>query len=291
MSDFILTCGSTADLGEECAKRRNIGVLPFRFRIGEEDYLDDFGKSISYKDFYEAVSKGAKVKTSQITSGEYIEFFEPYFQKGTDVIHITLSSGLSGTYNSCLMAKSELEAKYPERKLYVIDSLCGSMGYGMLVDIAADYRDEGYCAEEIVKLTEARRSKIKALYFSPDLSAFIRGGRLSPAAGFIGTLLKIVPLLGVTGDGKLAVKKKLIGKKRAIAELVSEMVSSAADGKNYGGRCCVCHAENLVDAQTVVTEIEKAFSKLKGKCEISEIGATMGCHCGKETIAVFYEGE
>lgn len=291
MSEFVLTCGSTADLGEGHVKRRNIEVLPFRFRIGEEDYLDDFGKSISYKDFYEAVSKGAKVKTSQITAGEYTEFFEPYFQKGIDVIHITLSSGLSGTYNSCLMAKGELEAKYPERKLYVIDSLCGSMGYGMLVDIAADYRDEGRRAEETVKLTEARRSKIKALYFAPDLSAFIRGGRLSPAAGFIGTLLKIVPLLGVTAEGKLVVKKKLIGKKRAIAELVSEMTSTAESGKNYGGRCCVCHAESLADAHTVVTEIEKTFPNLKDKCEISEIGATMGCHCGAGTIAVFYEGE
>ena len=208
MNDFIVSCGSTADLSEETAKKRNIAVLPFCFRIGETDYADDFGKSISNEEFYKLTSGGAKVKTSQISSGRYVEFFEPFLKDGKDVLHVTLSSGLSGTYESCLSAKKELEAKYPERKVYVIDSLCGSMGYGMLVLSAADYRDEGRSAAEIAALLEEDRKKVKAFYFTPDLSAFIRGGRLSPAAGFIGSLLKIVPLLGVTEDGRKVADKK-----------------------------------------------------------------------------------
>lgn len=158
--------------------------MPFCFRIGETDYADDFGKSISNEEFYKLTSGGAKVKTSQISSGRYVEFFEPFLKDGKDVLHVTLSSGLSGTYESCLSAKKELEAKYPERKVYVIDSLCGSMGYGMLVLSAADYRDEGRSAAEIAALLEEDRKKVKAFYFTPDLSAFIRGGRLSPRGGF-----------------------------------------------------------------------------------------------------------
>lgn len=289
MNDFIVSCGSTADLSEETAKKRNIAVLPFCFRIGETDYVDDFGKSISNEEFYKLTSGGAKVKTSQISSGRYVEFFEPFLKDGKDVLHVTLSSGLSGTYESCLSAKKELEAKYPERKVYVIDSLCGSMGYGMLVLSAADYRDEGRSAAEIAALLEEDRKKVKAFYFTPDLSAFIRGGRLSPAAGFIGSLLKIVPLLGVTEDGKLFVKKKLIGKKRAISELIAEMKDNAANGTNYDGPCYVCHAACEDDAKSVVTEIEKVFPSLKGKCVISEIGPTMGAHCGASTVAVFFE--
>ena len=291
MNKYAITCGSTADFTKERARERDIAVLPFRFRIDEEDYIDDFGKSISNKDFYDRLSGGANVKTSSVNVGEYIEFFEPYLKDGIDVIHITLSSGLSGSYDYCLSAKKELEGKYPERKIYVIDSLCGSAGYGMLVEDAADLRDHGKSAAEITEIIEDRKLGIRALYFTSDLTAFIKGGRLSAAAGFIGSVLKIVPLLGVTKEGKLEVKKKLIGKRRAIAELVSEMAKDTLNGSDYGGRCIVGNADCEEDAATVVSEIEKAFPKLQGKCVVSEIGPVMGCHCGKGTVAVFFEGK
>ncbi len=291
MNKFAVTCGSTADLTEEYASKREIAVLPFGFRIGEEDYIDDFGKSISNKDFYDKLSKGANVKTSSVNIGEYVGFFEPYLKNGIDVIHITLSSGLSGSYDYCLSAKKELEEKYPERKIYVIDSLCGSMGYGMLVEDAADLRDMGKSAAETAEIIENKRLNIRALYFTSDLTAFIKGGRLSAAAGFIGNILKIVPLLGVTKEGKLEVKKKLIGKRRAIAELISEMAKDTLSGSDYDGRCYVGNADCTGDAAAVVTEIEKTFPKLKGKCVVTEIGPVMGCHCGKGTIAVFFEGK
>ena len=289
MKNFVLTCGSTADLGAKYAKERDIAVLPFKFMLGDIDYLDN-GAEISNTKVYEILSKGVVGKTSQITSTEYEEFFTPYLEKGLDVIHVTLSSGLSGTYESCLAAKKNLEEKFPERKVYVIDSLSGSMGQGMVVSAAADLRDQGLSAEEIVSEVEKQKLNFNALYFTPDLSTFIRGGRLSAAAGFVGTILKIVPLLAVDASGKLIVKKKLIGKRRATAELVSEMVKTADDGKNYSGECFVCHANALEDAKITVSEIEKAMPALAGKIKISEIGATMGCHCGAGTIAVFYNG-
>ena len=152
MENFVLTCGSTADLGVQYAKDRNIEVLPFKFMLGDIDYLDN-GAEISNTKVYEILSKGVVGKTSQITSTEYEEFFKPYLEQGLDVIHVTLSSGLSGTYESCLTAKKNLEEKFPERKVYVIDSLSGSMGQGMVVTAAADGAVAAHMAEDYLTQT------------------------------------------------------------------------------------------------------------------------------------------
>lgn len=289
MSNYVLGCGSTVDLNEQHLKERNVDVLPFHFRLGEKDYDDDFGKSIAYKDLYAEMAKGTPAKTSQTTAAEYEEKFAPILEKGLDVVHVTLSSGISGSYGSCLIAKKTLEEKFPGRKVYVIDSLCASSGYGMLIDLAADYRDEGHSAAELADYIEKTKLRIHHLFYSMDLSAYVRGGRVSQAAGIIGSLLRICPLLYVSPEGKLLIKKKLIGKKRAISELIAEMKDNAANGTNYDGPCYVCHAACEDDAKSVVTEIEKVFPSLKGKCVISEIGPTMGAHCGASTVAVFFE--
>lgn len=290
MSDYILGCGSTVDLNESHLKERNIEVLPFHFRLGEKDYDDDFGKSLAYKTLYAEMAKGVPAKTSQTTAGEYEEAFTPFLEKGLDVVHVTLSSGISGSYESCLIAKKNLEEKFPGRKVYVVDSLCASSGYGMLMDLAADYRDEGKTAAELAEYLEKVKHKIHHLFYSMDLSAYVRGGRVSAAAGILGSLLKICPLLHVSPEGKLVIKKKLIGKRRAVAELISEMLKNADDGENYDGPCYLCNSECIEDANYTAKEVEKAFPKLKGKCKIFDIGATIGCHTGTGTVAVFFLG-
>ena len=183
MSNYVLGCGSTVDLNEQHLKERNVDVLPFHFRLGEKDYDDDFGKSIAYKDLYAEMAKGTPAKTSQTTAAEYEEKFAPVLEKGLDVVHVTLSSGISGSYGSCLIAKKTLEEKFPGRKVYVIDSLCASSGYGMLIDLAADYRDEGHSAAELADYIEKTKLRIHHLFYSMDLSAYVRGGRVSQAAG------------------------------------------------------------------------------------------------------------
>ena len=290
MSDYILGCGSTVDLNESHLKERDIEVLPFHFRLGEKDYDDDFGKSLAYKTLYAEMAKGVPAKTSQTTAGEYEEAFTPFLEKGLDVVHVTLSSGISGSYESCLIAKKNLEEKFPGRKVYVVDSLCASSGYGMLMDLAADYRDEGKTAAELAEYLEKVKYKIHHLFYSMDLSAYVRGGRVSAAAGILGSLLKICPLLHVSPEGKLVIKKKLIGKRRAVAELISEMLKNADDGENYDGPCYLCNSECIEDANYTAKEVEKAFPKLKGKCKIFDIGATIGCHTGTGTVAVFFLG-
>lgn len=291
MTNYVLICGSTVDLKEEHLKERNIEVLPFHFRVGEKDYDDDFGKSLAYKDLYAEMAKGTAVKTTQTTSNEYEEFFTPFLEKGLDIVNVTLSSGITGSYQSCLLAKKNLEEKYPDRKIYVVDSLCASSGYGMLMDMAADYRDEGHTAEEVANYIDENKLRIHHLFFSMDLTAYVKGGRISATAGLIGSILKICPLMYVNEEGKLIVKKKLIGKKRAMAELISEMLKNADDGEKYDNRCYLCHSECIDDANALVGEIEKNFPSLKGKCKIYDIGATIGCHSGKGTAAVFFLGK
>ncbi len=290
-NNYVLSCSSTTDLSAEKLRSRNLHYMTFKFRVDDVDYADDFGASLPFKDLYAKMGDGAKVSTTQITAQEYVDEFEPILKEGKDIVHITLSSGISGTYQSALSAKKELEEKYPERKVYIIDSLAASSGYGMLSLKAADYRDQGHTAEELVEYVENLKLKIHHVFFSTDLSAYIRGGRISAASGLIGTLLRICPLMYVNKEGKLIVKKKLIGKKRAEIELMKEMLANVQDGTDYDGECFLCHSECRDDAEYLVGEIEKTFPALKGKCEIYDIGATIGCHSGPGTAAVFFIGK
>ena len=134
MNAFILSCCSTADLSEQHFVSRNIHYICFHFSINGMSYLDDLGKSIPFDQFYQAMAGGAETKTSQINVEEYVQYFTPFLEAGQDVLHISLSSGLSGTYNSACIARDMLKEKYPQRKIYVVDSLGASSGYGLLMD-------------------------------------------------------------------------------------------------------------------------------------------------------------
>ncbi len=291
MNEFILSCGSTVDLNPEHLKKRNLHVMNFRFMVDNIEYVDDFGKTLSYEELYSAMDAGKKTVTSQINSTEYVQAYEEFLKQGKDVVSVVLSSGITGTYHAALMAKKGLEEKYPQNKLYVIDSLCASSGYGMLMDILADYRDEGYTAIQVVEYAEKIKKHIHHLFFSTDLSAYVRGGRISAASGLFGTLLHICPLLYVNPEGKLIPEKKLMGKKRAMNELINEMKDRIQDGDNYNGRCYLCHSSALNDALELAKMIENTFDNLKGKCIIYDIGATIGCHTGRGTVAAFFVGK
>ena len=143
MGDYILSCCSTADLTQEHFESRDIHYICFHFELDGKQYLDDLGKSIAFHDFYQAMANGADTRTSQINADEFIQYFTPFLKEGKDILHLTLSSGISGVYNSAMIAKEELAEKYPDRKIYIVDSLAASSGYGLLMDKLADLRDEG----------------------------------------------------------------------------------------------------------------------------------------------------
>ena len=197
MGDYILSCCSTADLTQEHFESRDIHYICFHFELDGKQYLDDLGKSIAFHEFYQAMANGADTRTSQINADEFIQYFTPFLKEGKDILHLTLSSGISGVYNSAMIAKEELEEKYPDRKIYIVDSLAASSGYGLLMDKLADLRDEGMDIDSLHTWAEENKLKLHHWFFSSDLTFFVKGGRISKTAGFVGSVMDICPLLNV----------------------------------------------------------------------------------------------
>lgn len=242
-------------------------------------------------DFYKAMSEGADTKTSQINADEYEKYFEGFLKQGKDLLHVTLSSGISGTINSALIAADNLKEKYPDRKIYIIDSLAASSGYGLLMDKVADLKDAGMGIDELKNWIEDNKLRVNHWFFTTDLTFFIKGGRVSKVSGFVGNLLNICPLLNVDYQGKLIPREKIRTKKKVIAETVNKMVLNADNGTDYSDKCYISMSACIEDAQAVAKLVEEKFPKLNGKVLINNIGTTIGSHTGPGTVALFFWGE
>ena len=290
MADYILSCCSTVDLTAEHLAERNINYVCFHFMLDGKQYNDDLGKTVPFSDFYKAMADGAETSTSQVNVDEYIEYFTPFLEQGKDIFHVSLSSGISGSFNSANIAKTELEEKYPDRKIYIVDSLGASAGYGLLVDKLADLRDSGMDIDELRKWTEDNRLKLHHWFFSTDLTFFVKGGRVSKVSGWFGTVLRICPLLDINNEGKLIPRFKVREKKRVIVEIVNKMEQFAEGGLDYSGKCFISNAGCYEDARAVADLIEQRFTKLDGKVQITSVGTTIGSHTGPGTVALFFWG-
>ena len=291
MSDFILSACSTADLSKEHFEKRDIKYICFHFEIDGTEYPDDLGESISLDKFYKMMADGAMTRTSQVSVGEYEEYFEQFLSQGKDVLHLALSSGISGTYNSAMIAKTALEEKYPDRKLYVVDSLAASAGFGLLMDKLADLRDSGMNIDELYKWTEENKLTCNHWFFVSDLKYLVRNGRVSKAAGAIGNVLNICPLLNVDNTGHLIVRSKVRGKNAVMKAQVQKMVELAKDGADYAEECFISNSHCYDDARAVADMIEEKFPNLKSKVKIFDIGTTIGSHTGPGTVALFFWGK
>ena len=292
MSDFVLTCESAADRTHEFFESRNIPVVCFHYEIDDVVYTDDLYQSIAPDEFFAQIAAGAMPKTSQVSVGEYEEFWEPFVAEGKDVLHLALSSGISGTYGSACVAAQMLADRYPQGgKVRVIDSLAASSGFGLLAECAADVRDSGASLDETAAWIEEHKLNLHHWFFSTDLSSYLRGGRISAASAIIGTALKICPLMTVDCEGELAPREKIRTKKRAISEMAKTVMAHVQDGANYSGKCIMSHSACREDAEAVAALIEEQVPQLKGKIEINSIGALIGSHTGPGTVAVFFMGD
>lgn len=290
MGDYVLSCCSTADLSKERFEKRQIQYVCFHFELGGKEYLDDLGASVPPEELYRRMIAGEDTKTSQVSVGDYEALFEKNLKDGKDILHVTLSSGISGTYNSACVARDELKERYPDRKIYVVDSLAASSGYGLLMETLADLRDSGMGIDELYRWAEENKLKLHHWFFSTDLTFFIKGGRVSKTAGFIGSVMNICPLLNVDFGGKLIPREKIRTKKKVIARIVEQMEINAQDGLDYSGKCFLSHSLCQEDADAVAALVEEKFKKLNGKVEIFPIGATIGSHTGPGTVALFFWG-
>lgn len=292
MNKFLLSCCSTSDLNVKHYKDRGIRYICFHYFLDGIEHKDDFGETLPISEFYKKMEQGAMTKTSQLNAQDYYNYFENLINEGyKEILHLTLSSGISGTINSARIAVNMIYEKYKDVKIYIVDSLAASSGYGLLMEKLADLQDEGKSIEEVRDWAENNRLFINHWFFSTDLKYYVRGGRISKTSGFFGNMLHVCPLLNVNDEGKLIPREKIIGKKKVINAIVQKMIENAKDGKDYNDYCYISHSAVFEDAKAVKDKIEDYFPNLKGKVEIFDIGTTIGSHTGPGTVALFFVGK
>ena len=290
VSDYVLSCESTADLSFEKMNELDVKYICFHFYLDDKEYPDDLGQTIPFDKFYKAMTDGADTKTAQISTGEYEEYFREFLHEGKDILHLALSSGISGTVESARLAADALKDEYPERTIYIVDSMAASSGYGLLMQTLSEKRAEGMSIDEAHEWILANRLELRHWFFSSDLTFYIKGGRVKPAAGFVGNLLGICPLLDVDLKGRLIPREKVRSKKKVIKRIVEQMEATARDGHDYDGRVFISESACYEDARAVANLVEERFPKMKGKVEIFSIGTTIGSHTGPGTVALFFWG-
>ncbi len=286
---YKLFTDSCIDLPDQLAKRLEIEVLPLKVTVkGKEysNYLDN--REITPEQFYNLLREQNTASTAQLNPHDFIEKFTPVLDEGFDILYISFSSALSGTYNSSIIAKKELEEKYKTSKIEVIDSLSASMGQGLLVTLAANKKLQGLSIDELVKYVNDIKLDISHLFTVSDLGHLRRGGRLSASSLVLGNLLNIKPLLHVNTLGELKVYGKARGRFKSLNNLISRMEETFDKERNE--IIYISHGDCLEDAIYVRDNIIKKFGLKEESFLINPIGPVIGAHSGVNTLAIFYIG-
>lgn len=285
MSNFEIYTDSSCDLPKDMIEAYDIKVMQLEVII--DDKAPILNKDIEAKDFYQQLRDGANAKTAAMTPGYFAEHAKESLKAGKDILYIGFTSGLSVTYNNGAMMIEELQEKYPERKLLSIDTLCASVGEGLLVHYAALQRKAGASMEEIYEGVLAMKDKIHHQVTVDDLFFLKRGGRISAATAIAGSVLSIKPMIHVTAEGKLDTIGKIRGRKAAMKELVSKMQTNAdVENWNY---VFISHGDCLDDATRVKEMVEENFPQVQ--VILSDVGPVIGAHTGPGVIALCYLGK
>lgn len=287
MPDFVILTDSSADLSAEMAQKLNVEVLPLGFVMDNQTYRNyPDNREMDPHVFYERLRSGDVATTTALNVAEYTEALEPLLQAGKDVLILAFSSGLSTTYNSSRLAVEELSAKYPERKLYTVDTLCASLGQGLLVWYAARERERGHSIEEVRDWIEEHRLNVCHQFTVDDLYFLKRGGRISAATAVVGSMLQIKPVLHVDDEGHLINIGKVRGRQAALKALVERMEETALDSGSL--TVFISHGDCLEDARAVADMVKKRFGV--EEVYINYVGPVIGAHSGPGTVALFYAG-
>jgi len=278
MSDFIIIANNTCDLPEGILKTLDITILPLGINIGEESF-----REIPVRDFYQRLREGAMPTTNAANLGEYIELYEPALQAGKDVLNLVFSSGLSMTYNAAVMAAQEMAEKYPDRKIYVVDTMAASLGEGILVRGAAEMRAAGKSIDEVRDWAEETKLKVYHLFTVNDLGHLKRGGRISAAQAVVGGMLGVKPILRVNETGHLVALDKVRGRQAALLKLVSLLGEKGVDIANQ--TVYISHGDCEDEAIWIGEQLKE---KLGVKdVVINFLGPVIGSHTGVGLIATF----
>ena len=291
MSTFTLSCESTVDLPFSYVNSRDIPVLFYEYSIDGQPYPDDMLRDpAALPRFYQFLDDGKMPSTSQLNEFDYESFFEAQLQKG-DLLHIAFGSGMTQSVQNAVQAAQTLRQRYPNRRLEVIDSLCSSSGYGLLVDAAADMRDAGKSLDETAEWVTANCNKVHHQFYSTELKFYRRSGRMSGATATIATILDICPIMRLDDKGKIIAYGKVRGKKNAVKETIRTMEQHAQGGVNYSGKCFICHSNCPAEAEATRQAVAEHFPHIQGDIRVNEIGTIIASHCGPGTVAVFFFGD
>ncbi len=287
MSDYVIISDATLDLPLDILKQHDIQVIPMTFTLNDVSYThypDE--REISIQDFYKALAEGGLSQSSQIPPIIYQEFMEEFLKQGKDIYYIAFSSGLSGTYNSGRLVMEQLKEKYPNQKILCTDTLCASVGEGLLVLTAAKKKEAGYSIDELHQWVEENRLNVMHWFTVKDLFYLKRGGRLSSLEALVGTALKIRPVLTTDEEGKLVVYSKIRGSKKELEFMLNALETQAMEPEKQ--TVIIAHSDNLEQAQALEQLIlEKNLVK---EVIISQIGPIIGTHTGPGMLALTFFG-
>ena len=284
MSNFIITTDNTTDLPPEYYIQHDLHTLHVNYMINDVLY-DGTSNSLDINTFYDHIRNGCMPVTQQANPEISKLFFKEFLDKGLDIIHIAFSSGLSGTYNSSYMAAEELRDSYPNQQIVIIDSLCASLGEGLLVHEALKRKNNGMSFDDLVTWLQSNKLRLVHEVMADDLFHLHRGGRVSKTSAIIGSALGIKPMIHVNNEGKLIPFSKQRGKPAALNLLVKNLIKKR-DTSDDLTTVFICHSDCIDDANTLKTMIlEKTDVK---DVLIYYVGPTIGSHTGIGTVAVFY---
>jgi DegV family protein with EDD domain len=283
---FVIVTDSGADLSAEYLSKNGVELIGLGFTMNGVNYGED-GESIGVKEFYDLLRGGAMPTTYQATPESVRMHVEPLLQAGKDVLCIAFSSGLSGTCGSYQIAARALMEEYPCRKVLVVDSLCASMGQGLLVDYAVKKADSGASIDEAAAYLEGVKKKIAHFFTVDNLYHLKRGGRVSSVTAFVGSILKIKPIMHVDDNGKLTVIGKAMGRRKALVGIVERLLETAELGEN--DPIFISHGDCIEDVETVKKLLKERLPNVE--IVVGYIGAVIGAHAGAGTVAIFCKGK
>ncbi len=287
MGEYIITTDNNSDLPEDLYRDYQVGCTYLSYSIDGRTYTKE--EFLPTDEFYARMRAGAMPTTAQVNPETAREMMEPYLMEGKDILHIAFSSGLSGSYDSSCTAAAELSERYPQRKILVVDSLCASLGQGLLVHYAVKMKAEGKSMEEVAEWVEDHRRNIVHLFTVDDLDHLHRGGRVSKATAVVGGMLNIKPVLHVDDGGRLVAIGKVRGRKKSLQALVDGMKERVG---SYAPQCdtvFISHGDCLEDARYVERKVREIYPIQT--VVINYVGATIGAHSGPGTVALFFLGD
>ncbi len=288
MKNFIITTDTTCDLPAEYIREHEIGMLSLTYTLNETTY--SWEQPLPVKDFYDYMRNGSLPTTSQANPEEAKALFEQIIrEQDADILHIAFSSGLSGSYNSSRIAANELLEDYPEHRIIVVDSLCASLGEGLLVHKAVCLKEQGKSLDETAAWLEENKLHLVHNFTVDDLFHLYRGGRVSKTAAFVGTMINLKPILHVDNEGHLIPLAKVRGRKKSLTALVDAMEKQVGAWRDKNDVIFISHGDCEEEAQLVADLIKKRLGY--ESFLINYVGPTIGAHTGPGVIALFYMGD